>query len=141
MSNRVLCLRPEADFTRGFELARPLGFSADGSTLSVQALVAIHWAHRAFALVVLVVLGALALRMAAADGNAPGLRRMACGLIAVLGAQIATGISNVVFAWPLAVAVVHNGGAAALALMLALLNARLAARRASAEPAAMRVGA
>ena len=65
--------------------------------------------------------------------RAPWLRRQALTLAGLALLQVGTGISNVVFAWPLAVAVIHNGGAAAMALVLALLNFRLAggARRAS----------
>jgi cytochrome c oxidase assembly protein subunit 15 len=119
-------LLPDTDFARGFDLTRPLGLNDDGSFLPVQALVAIHWAHRAFALLVTLVAGALAWRMFVASRQVQALRRLALGMGVLLLLQILTGISNVVFAWPLAVAVVHNGGAAALALLLTLLHTRLA---------------
>ncbi len=122
-------LVPEGDFARGFDLTRPLGLNDDGSLLPVQALVAIHWVHRAFALIVVAVLGWLGWVLLIAAGDSAYLRRTAWGLFALLGLQVAGGVSNVVFAWPLAVAVVHNGGAAALALLLALLHSRLAAQQ------------
>jgi len=122
-------LVPEADFARGFDLTRPLGLNDDGSLLPVQALVAIHWVHRVFALMVVAVLGWLGLVLLVAAGESAYLRHTAWGLFALLGLQVASGVSNVVFAWPLAVAVAHNGGAAALALLLALLNSRLAAQQ------------
>ena len=122
-------LLPSLDFARGFDLTRPLGLNDDGSFLPAESLVAIHWAHRAFALVVLGVVGALALRMLGAGATTAALRRLALGIGVVLLLQIATGVSTVVFAWPLAVAVLHNGGAAALALLLTLLNTRLAGAR------------
>ena len=115
----------QADFASGFQLLRPLGVLNDGSHLPTEALIAIHWTHRAFALVIVGVLVWLALgvRQAAAVGSLE--RRLASGLIALTALQVATGISNVVFAWPIAVAVMHNGGAAAMALLLAVLHARV----------------
>jgi heme a synthase len=120
-------LMPETDFARGFDLTRPLGLNDDGSLLPVQALVAIHWTHRAFAVLVLVAVGFLVARLRSAGGRTPALKRIVWILAGLLALQVVTGISNVVFAWPLAVAVLHNGGAAALALTLALLNSRLSA--------------
>ncbi len=119
---------PEADFARGFDLHRPLGLNSDGTLLPVQALVAIHWVHRAFAVIVACAVVWLGLRLLSAARRSADLRRTAWGLFALLGLQIATGVSNILFAWPLAIAVVHNGGAAALALLLALLHSRLRAQ-------------
>ena len=119
-------LVPDADFARGFDLTRSLGMNDDGSLLPVQALVAIHWVHRAFALIATALLGWLAFVLLAAAGASRYLRQAAWGILALLGLQVASGISNVVFAWPLAVAVAHNGGAASLALLLSLLHSRLA---------------
>lgn len=118
---------PEADFGRGFDIARPLGQTADGQLLPFSALVAIHWTHRAFALLVLVLVGTLAWRCAAQPAQA-GYARLARLLAALLVWQIATGISNIVFSWPLAVAVVHNGGAAGLALVATLALSRMTGR-------------
>jgi cytochrome c oxidase assembly protein subunit 15 len=120
-------LMPEVDFARGFDLTRPLGMNDDGTFLPVQALVAIHWAHRVFALAVAVAVVWLATRLWRESARAAMCGKMAMTLVGLLMLQILTGVSNVVFAWPLAVAVVHNGGAAALAAVLALLNSRLAA--------------
>jgi cytochrome c oxidase assembly protein subunit 15 len=117
---------PEADFARGFDLTRPLGMNDDGTLLSMQALVAIHWVHRVFALVVTVAVVWLAARLWRASARVPALRGIGVALLALIGLQVLTGVSNVVFTWPLAVAVIHNGGAAALAALLALLNSRLA---------------
>lgn len=119
-------LPSRADFASGFELLRPLGVRADGALLPYEALVAIHWTHRAFALVVSAAVlwaAVLVLRRAAADAQAA---RFARWLIMLLVLQVLTGISNVVFNWPLFVAVVHNGGAAALAFVLAMLRMRFA---------------
>ena len=129
-------LPSRADFASGFELLRPLGVRADGALLPYEALIAIHWTHRAFALVVCAAVlwaAALVLQQASADAQAA---RYARWLIALLALQVLTGISNVVFSWPLFVAVVHNGGAAALAFVLAMLRTRFAPRFAT--PAAVR---
>ncbi len=129
-------LPANADFASGFQLLRPLGVLQDGTHLPVEALVAIHWAHRAFAL--LVVAAVVWLGLVVRRSGEPGrvAHKLANGLLGLLALQVLTGISNVVFAWPIAVAVLHNGGAAAMALLLALLHAQ-ATRR---EPVAQRAG-
>ncbi len=114
----------QADFASGFQLLRPLGVLKDGSHLPTEALIAIHWTHRAFALVIVGVLAWLALGVSRAATVGSIERRLANALMALTALQVATGISNVVFAWPIAVAVMHNGGAAAMALLLAVLHAR-----------------
>jgi heme a synthase len=100
---------PDMAFADGFTLLRHLGQDGDGGLLTFPALVAIHFVHRAFALVVTVMLGVLAWRLWRA-----GLRREALVLSALLGAQVASGLSNVVLGWPLAAALAHTAGAAAL---------------------------
>ena len=117
---------PNTDFASGFQLLRPLGVRADGSHLPLEALVAIHWTHRAFALIVVTAVLALAVALLRATHAQHQTKVLARWLIGLIVLQVATGISNVVFAWPLAVAVLHNGGAAALALVMMLLIARLA---------------
>jgi cytochrome c oxidase assembly protein subunit 15 len=47
-----------------------------------------------------------------------GLQRVAQIILAVSGLQFLTGVSNVVFSWPLLAAVMHTGGAAALVVSL-----------------------
>jgi heme a synthase len=109
---------PDMDFANGFHLWRPLGLAADGSYLSIAALTAIHWTHRGFALVVLIALGSLAI----AVRRRPGLERTAIALLVVLSLQMVTGLVNVVFAWPLLAAVLHNAGAAGLVACLVVIN-------------------
>lgn len=105
---------PEMDWTGGFELWRPLGQLANGEQLTFAALTAIHFAHRLFAGVVFLCLGALSWRL----WRVPALRGQARWLAALLLLQALTGLSNVVLGWPLVAAVAHTGGAAALALVL-----------------------
>jgi cytochrome c oxidase assembly protein subunit 15 len=123
-------LVPDADFASGFTLWRPLGVLPNGDLLPAAALTAIHWTHRMGALVVFLVAGAFAGMFSAACRRA-GIsgsyeRKLSRILNWVLLLQLATGVSNVLFSWPLAVAVAHNGGAAALALTMTMLLSRLA---------------
>jgi heme a synthase len=113
---------PAMDFAEGFRVLRHLGQTADGELLSFPALVGIHYVHRAFAVVVVVVLVTLVWRLWRA-----GQRRFGGALAALLAAQLASGLSNVVLGWPLLAALAHTAGAAALVLTLALLLARSAA--------------
>jgi cytochrome c oxidase assembly protein subunit 15 len=115
---------PAMDFAQGFTLLRELGRADHGGYLSFDALVAIHMAHRLFAALVALVLAALAWRL----WRTPALRRFGAMLAALLLAQLASGLSNVVLGWPLPAALLHSAGAAALVLLLTLLLARTAPR-------------
>ena len=112
---------PAMDFKLGYTLLRGLGEGGGGRGLTVQALVAIHLAHRLFALVALAVLGLLAWRLWY-GGQAQ--RRWGGLLGLLLLVQLASGLSNVVLGWPLVAALGHSAGAAALVWVLALLLAR-----------------
>jgi cytochrome c oxidase assembly protein subunit 15 len=113
---------PPMDFDSGFTLQRELGRTAAGDYLPFAALTAIHLVHRLAALIVLGALALLAWRLAASGDR--GLRRFAAGLAALSVLQLATGLSNAVLDWPMAAALLHTGGAAALAVLLAMLLAR-----------------
>jgi cytochrome c oxidase assembly protein subunit 15 len=123
---------PAMDFHDGFTLLRPLGQTADGAYLPFAALTAIHYTHRLMAYVVLVAL--LALAAALRRCSDAGARRFALGLLLLAGWQLASGLSNVVLGWPLAGAVAHTGGAAALTVLLTrlLVRSRTPAPRAAA---------
>ena len=108
---------PAMDFARGFELWRPLGESADGTVLSFQAMTAIHVAHRLLAMLTLSLLGLLAWRLHRLNA----LRKPARWLGGLVLLQLATGLSNVVLGWPMAAAIAHTGGAAALVAVLVWL--------------------
>jgi cytochrome c oxidase assembly protein subunit 15 len=105
---------PPMDFRQGFEVWRELGKTGAGEHVSFAALTAIHFAHRLLAYVVLPVLGLLAWRLRGADAL-PTQAKWIAGLALW---QLATGLSNVVLGWPLAAAVSHTGGAAALVVVL-----------------------
>ena len=109
---------PATDFVHGFQLQRELGMTAAGAPLSNEALNAIHWAHRAGALVVTVYLGVLAYVVSTMSG----LHRYALALMAALLVQVGLGITNVLATLPIAVAVAHNAGAALLLMSVVVLN-------------------
>jgi cytochrome c oxidase assembly protein subunit 15 len=104
---------PVMDFAQGFSVWRHLGVTTDGQPIAFEALTAIHYAHRLMAYGVLVALGALAWRW-----KRQGLTLAGRWLNILLLWQLLTGVSNVLFDWPLVSAVAHTGGSAALLLCL-----------------------
>ena len=114
-------LIPAMDWQHGFSLWRPLGKTVHGEYLTFQALVAIHWAHRSFAWVAAAVLLGTALLLR----RISGAERLATGLIVAVILQIAIGISTVLLSWPLLLAVLHNGMAAVLVILLSMVNYRI----------------
>ena len=114
---------PETNWGEGFTLWRQLGLNTQGEFISPIALQTIHWAHRLFALLVLIFLGMLGLQ--AWKLTTPvliGLGRFAKLLLVLLLLQVITGISNVVFQWPLLAALLHTAGSAALVFCLVRMS-------------------
>ncbi|WP_026285160.1 COX15/CtaA family protein [Thiomonas sp. FB-6] len=127
---------PPADWSAGFTLWRDLGRMPDGSAVTLQALIAIHWAHRLFAVVATVlVLGAAGLLARLRE-----LRRLAGWLVVALAAQIALGVSVVLLQHPLVPAVAHNGVAALMVLLLTTAAWRTSGGRRARQPAAPPAG-
>jgi cytochrome c oxidase assembly protein subunit 15 len=108
---------PAMDLASGFQWRRELGQTADGRFLPFAALTAIHVMHRVGALAVALAVAALALAL-----RRLGRHRAAAGLTGLLVWQIGSGVSNVVLDWPLAAALAHTAGAAALVATLAALS-------------------
>ena len=106
---------PPMNFAQGFEIWRELGTGSHGAPIEFAALTAIHYAHRLMAYVVFVSIGLLAWRLLR---QAPALRAQARWLIGLALLQLATGLGNVLLGWPLVAALLHTGGAAALAVVL-----------------------
>jgi heme a synthase len=105
---------PPMNFAQGFEIWRHLGVTGSGAPLDFSALTAIHYAHRLMAYAVFAALGVLAWRLRRIEP----LRPQAGWLAGLALLQLATGLGNVLLGWPLAAAVLHTGGAAALAVVL-----------------------
>jgi cytochrome c oxidase assembly protein subunit 15 len=104
------------DFRDAFHVVRELGQTPGGTPLSLDALTAIHWTHRLFALAVLAVVGFTAIHARRA------LPRLAALVAALLLLQFALGVANVAFSLPLPLADAHNAGAALLLVSLVVLN-------------------
>ncbi|MDO9322961.1 MAG: COX15/CtaA family protein [Pseudomonas sp.] len=115
-------LWPAMDFANGFHLSQHIGPNYLGGQLDSDARTAIHMSHRLGALLVTLALLALAWRL-----RSEGLSKLAGLLLLALTVQISLGVSNVLLHLPLAVAVAHNAGGAALLLTLVLINYRLRA--------------
>jgi cytochrome c oxidase assembly protein subunit 15 len=114
-----LCLGealPPMDFANAFHVVRELGQGADGEMLPREALTAIHWTHRMFALVALAVVGWVAIK---AYRIVPALGGTIATLLLL---QVALGVANVALSLPLALAAAHNAGAALLLCALVVLN-------------------
>ena len=92
-----------------------------GPPLSVERLTAIHWMHRAGALLTLLFLGWLSFRIMAVEG----LRTIGKTMLGLVVLQFVLGISNVLLELPLTGAVLHNATAMLLLVTLVLLNYRL----------------
>ena len=112
---------PDMDLAGGFSVLRALGELPSGEVISQDALTGIHWVHRNFALFVFIWLGTLAGLLS----RSAGLGGPARLILLLLAAQLLTGLTTIFFEWPLAVAVLHNGGAAGLVLACTTLCARL----------------
>ena len=120
----LLCqgsLWPPMDFANGFTLWRDLGMTGNGEYLPFTALTAIHWMHRAFSLAAAASIAWVALKSI----NIEGLRKTALWLLAGVTLQFATGVLTVFLNFPLVLAVIHNAGAAFLALLLVVLNYKI----------------
>jgi cytochrome c oxidase assembly protein subunit 15 len=109
---------PPMDYEHGFTLWRELGKTAGGDYLPFDALTAIHWTHRTFAFVVLAYLGWLGHKAMRIDG----LQKTGRGLLLMIVVQFLIGMATVFLKWPLAIAVMHNGGAALLVSLMVMLN-------------------
>ena len=105
---------PVMNFREGFTLWRELGAGLNGDNISFQALTAIHYVHRLSAYIVFAAMLALATRLY----KIQALRSSALWLAGLALLQVATGLGNVLLGWPLAAAVMHTGGAAALVIVL-----------------------
>lgn len=120
---------PHADFAQGFNIFQHVGPNYLGGQLDNHARTAIHLSHRIGAILVLGVGIFVVLRLWLSQF--PALRRFAILLGIVLLAQISLGIANVVGGLPLAVAVAHNAGGAALLICVVTLLQRFYSVRTS----------
>lgn len=109
---------PSMNFADAFHVVRELGRTDEGVLLPIEALVAIHWTHRMFALVVAAMVGFTAFF----SMKVPALRATGVAILFVLALQLALGMLNVALTLPLPLAAAHNAGAALLIAGLVVLN-------------------
>ncbi len=114
---------PQQNYSEGFTLWRGIGVDYEGGVLDGASRIAIQMAHRMMAVLVALYLLVLSVRMY----RLPGMRGWASALGLLVLLQITLGVLNVKLALPLAVAVMHNGGAVLLLFVLVSLLARLRA--------------
>lgn len=112
---------PNADWHNGFVLWRGIGVDYEGGILDGQSRIAIQMAHRIMACLVFFYIWWLGIRLI----RLPGMRTWGVLLVLLVTTQFALGVSNVKLALPLAVAVLHNAGAAILLFLLVSLLARI----------------
>jgi cytochrome c oxidase assembly protein subunit 15 len=114
---------PQADYREAFVLWRGLGINYAGGVLDHPARVAIHFTHRAGAVVASVLL--LFAAFAALWRLGSGVRWAGLAVIAALALQLAIAYFMVTRAFPLELAAAHNAGAALLVAATVLLNRKL----------------
>ena len=105
---------PAMNFREAFTIWRELGAGRNGDNISFQALTAIHYVHRLSAYVVFTAMLVVAFKLY----KIQALRTSALWLAGLAWLQVATGLGNVLLGWPLAAAVMHTGGSAALVIVL-----------------------
>ena len=97
---------PPMNFTDGFNVGQHIGPNYLGGTMDNAARVAIHFSHRVGAIVTAAYLVFLAIKLCGLGLVAA--KKLAVVTLLVLVVQISLGISNIVFQFPIDVAVAHN---------------------------------
>ena len=110
---------PETNFQKGFDFFQSIGPNYLGGQLDHEARLAIHMTHRIGALIVSAYLIFLAYHFVVNRKN-----QIAFGVLGILTLQVLLGISNIIFALPLLVAVGHNLGGLLLITYLSVLRFR-----------------
>ncbi len=109
-------LIPNLDFNQAFTLWRGIGQNFEYGVLDSIARTTIHFTHRVWAVVTVVVIASLLLYTVLTCCKS--LKIVALAVFAILIAQVVLGVTNILANLPLYVAVAHNGVAALLVLGL-----------------------
>ena len=110
---------PEVNFKEGFNFFQSIGPNYLGGQLDHESRLAIHVTHRFGAIIV-----TLFLLFTSFHLYMRNFQTLAYGLVAFLSLQVLLGISNVIFALPLLIAVGHNLGGLLLITYLGVLRLR-----------------
>lgn len=113
---------PAMDVASGFNLTQAVGPNYLGGKLDNEARIAIHMAHRMGALLTTVLLITLCILLNKIHSPKP--RQLANWILGVLVIQVGLGLSNILFHFPLPIAVAHNAGGALLLLTMVTLMHR-----------------
>jgi len=114
-------LIPPMDFSNGFTLWRELGMTAEGDALTLQALQAIQWVHRIGAFIFVSYFLYIIYLMS--KFKSCNLYRNI--LVVVIAFQFVIGVLNLLLHLPLALATMHNLGAALLVIITVIINSRI----------------
>lgn len=114
-------LIPPMDFSNGFSLWRELGLTSEGEALTLQALQAIQWVHRVGALIFVSYF--LYIIYFLTKLKSCNLYRNL--LVIVISFQLIIGILTLLLHLPLALATMHNLGAALLVIITVIINSRI----------------
>jgi len=114
---------PSMNFNQGFDIAQTIGPNYLGGLLDSAARTAIHFSHRIGAVLVTIATLILIYRLFKVSSRL--VSRWTKLLLLVLTLQIGLGISNVIFALPLFIAVAHNAVGALLLLVMVGLCQRV----------------
>ncbi|ARN74068.1 COX15/CtaA family protein [Oceanicoccus sagamiensis] len=115
---------PEMDFKEGFNVAQSIGPNYLGGTMDNEARIAIHFSHRVGAIITTAYLLFLMAILYKGIGL-PETRNMASAILGVLILQVALGLGNIIFQFPVSVAVAHNLVGALLLITMVTLNHRV----------------
>ena len=114
---------PEMDFAKGFDISQGIGPNYLGGKMDNSARMAIHMSHRIGAIITTAILIFVSLCLFQVKSRETKI--MAYSVLAVLSLQVLLGLSNVIFHFPVHIAVAHNGVGALLLLTMVTLNYRL----------------
>ncbi|CAH0992988.1 Heme A synthase [Sinobacterium norvegicum] len=114
---------PETNFENAFDFSQTVGPNYLGGALDNTARVTIHLSHRIGAVVTTVVLGLLIINLLRLRQEKT--TRYGRCLAALLIIQIGLGLSNIIFHFPVSIAVAHNLFGALLLVSVAGLNYQL----------------
>lgn len=125
---------PEMNFAQGFNLVQEIGPNYLGGQMDNPSRTAIHMMHRLGAVITTICLLVIIVLLRRIPDRQT--KNMSLVISAVLGLQIILGLSNILFSFPVAVAVAHNVVGALLLLVMVTLNHRIFTAKATAKSTA-----
>ncbi len=115
---------PAMDFAQAFNITQSIGPNYLGGTMDNEARIAIHFSHRVGAIITTAYLLAMVLILFRRIAI-PEARKLGVIILGVLFAQVALGLGNIIFNFPVYVAVAHNLVGAFLVVTMVTLNHRI----------------